>query len=152
MSWNFALIVIPLLRNCPTIIDSKQTTEDEVFTILSQLDSTKATGPDGITNKLLKEAASAIKSRLLFKTNDPFHLHYANYSINHLVLPYSPSLGKPVTWSIYIKRTTRVFAKTTALYHFWAAFPRSSKKLYITTSMRSYLRTDWSHLTSLDFN
>jgi hypothetical protein len=51
-----------------------QTTEDEVFKIIKNLDIGKANGPDGISNRLIKETSSSIAAPLAKLLNKSFDL------------------------------------------------------------------------------
>ncbi len=70
---HFLLLTqIPLNNRC---------TEDEVFNLLSNLDTTKANGPDGISAKMLKATAETITPMLF------------NLSIKNCELPYDWKLA-----------------------------------------------------------
>ena len=51
------MVLIILIQQCPS---SYLCTEDEVFDLLTSLDSSKSTGPDGVSAKMLKETATSI--------------------------------------------------------------------------------------------
>ena len=51
------MVLIILIQQCPP---SYLCTEDEVFNLLASLDSSKSTGPDGVSAKMLKETATSI--------------------------------------------------------------------------------------------
>ena len=55
-------------------IESIQTTKEEVLKILKGLDIGKATGPDGVSNRLLKETSLAISEPLSILFNKSFEL------------------------------------------------------------------------------
>ena len=55
-------------------LESIQTSKDEVLKIIKGLDIGKATGPDGISNRLLKETAIAIAEPLSTLFNKSFNL------------------------------------------------------------------------------
>ena len=52
--------MLPLEENFPKNFGDLQTTEDEVYDMLKNIDTSKATGPDGISPKLLYEAGASI--------------------------------------------------------------------------------------------
>jgi hypothetical protein len=68
-------------------IDDPTFTDFEVFKILSTLKTNKATGPDGIGNKLLKEAAPAICSPLcrLFNRSVTLQTFPSAWKLSHVV-------------------------------------------------------------------
>jgi hypothetical protein len=72
LPFNHALPPILFLTN--QRLHSIQTNETEVLKILKSLDTGKANGPDGVSNKLLKESASAIASPLSSLFNKSFDL------------------------------------------------------------------------------
>ena len=62
------------LPTCATSIDDKFVTAVDVYEILVNLDPSKATGPDGISNRLLKEAAVPISEPLADLFNHSLHI------------------------------------------------------------------------------
>jgi hypothetical protein len=64
----------PILFLTDQRLDTIQTTNQEVLKILKSLDTGKANGPDGISNRLLKESASSIALPLSSLLNKSFEL------------------------------------------------------------------------------
>ena len=75
-----------LSTNCP-IIEQKVVDPIDVYSVLVNLDINKATGPDGISNKLLKEAAVPIAAPLS---------HLYNYSLSVCEFPDSWKLANVI--------------------------------------------------------
>jgi hypothetical protein len=64
----------PLIFTTDSRMDQVMTTEEEVLKLIKALDTGKANGPDGISNKLLKETAESIAKPLADLFNKSFEL------------------------------------------------------------------------------
>ena len=64
----------PILFKTDSRLSNIQTMEEEVLKVLKSLDVGKATGPDGISNKLIKETATIISKPLSDLLNKSFEL------------------------------------------------------------------------------
>ena len=64
----------PIIFVTDSRLDNIETTEEEVLKLIKALDTGKANGPDGISNKLLKETAAPIAQPLASLFNKSFEL------------------------------------------------------------------------------
>jgi len=101
-----------------SIIDSLSITEEEVYNTLISLDSTKATGIDGISPAVLKICAIAL--------NKPLHYLFS-YVIHYccLLSEWQSHCIIPI-----FKTAIKIVSLTTDLYLYFVLYPRYLNILY----------------------
>ncbi len=101
--------------NPEVLIEQKIILPEEVYEILINLNISKSTGLDGISNKLLREAAVPISEPLC---------HLLNYSLS---TGYFPKVWKTAHVIPSTKRTTICFAIIICQFRYYAAYQKFLK-------------------------
>ena len=109
-----------LLIKTNSRLDSINITQAETLDILKSLDTSKATGPDGISCKMLKETASAIA---------PSFTRLLQLSLSTATFP---SCWKQANVLPICKKGDRSDLEITDLFHFLTFVLRSAKRSFLS--------------------
>ena len=118
-------------------IDSISITEEEIYNTLISLDSTKATGIDGISPAVLKYCALPLTKPLHYLFS--YAIYYCYTFLQN---------GKSIALSQFSKLAIKIVLPTTDPYLYFALHPRYSNILFMKKSLVLFLVT--SPLGSLD--
>ncbi len=115
-----------LLPYCNHLINQKVISAIDVYEVLNGLDISKATGPDNIINKLLKEASVTIAEPLS-------HLLHFSLSLGTFPDPWKLANVIPI-----FKMGILCFALTTVPSHSYVVYLKFLKRYYLITYIMPY--------------